>query len=212
MPAGHRPAPPTGTARVAIAGTVFTLPYLNVFWLRLTDDGTQIVGDLNSVIGTFLAAYNTNLVAQMGSCVAGGTATAEWITSPGNALESLQSVAFTPSGNTCVNDAAASWLIDWGISDRYRGGHPRSYMPGPNTAHITNGSQIDGTMRPSMATSAAAFLTAANAITHGHITKVELGTVAFSRANVWLTPPVFKPYTSSGIRLHLASQRRRIGA
>jgi hypothetical protein len=182
-----------------------------VFWLRLTDDGTQIVGDLNSVIASTLAAYNTDLIAQCATQVAGGQANAEWITSPGNALETIQSLTFVPSGNTAVNDAAACWLIDWGISDRYRGGHPRTYMPGPNTAHITNGSQIDGTMRPSMVTAANAFLTAVNAIVHGHITKVELGTVAFARANAWLTPPVFKPYTSAGIRQLLATQRRRIG-
>jgi len=210
MPVGARPEPPVDTVRVAISGTVFTHHWTNVFWLRFTRSGAATITDLNSIIDTMLASYNTQLVAKLGSNVAGGSAEASWITAVGVELNTVRSVTFAPSGNPSVEDASACAVMSNTISARYRGGHPRTYLPGPQAAHIVNGSTLDGTILPGFITNAAAFRNAVNAASSGAVTAVELGAVSFVNGGAWRTPPVFRPFTGSTIRATLGSQRRRI--
>jgi hypothetical protein len=212
MPTGTRPEPPVDTVRVAISGDVFTHPFTNVFWLRFTRAGAAVVNDLNTIIDGMLTAYDTNLVAKLGANVSGVTADASWITAVGTDLNTIRSHTVTPSGNPSVEDASACAVMSSVISARYRGGHPRTYLPGPQAAHIANGSTLDGTILPGFITSAAAFRNAVNALTAGAVTAVELGTVSFVRSGAWRVPPVFEPFTGSTIRATLGSQRRRITA
>jgi hypothetical protein len=211
MPTGARPAPPTGSARVAISGTIFTLPFTNVFWLSLVSS-TPAVADLNSIIDTMLASYNTRFGALMSTDV-GATisAVASWTTAPGLGIETIRTHALAPTGTATVPDAAACHVVNWTIAARYRGGHPRTYFPGVQSAHVTSGHLLDAAVLANWATASAGFLADVNAATHGSITTSTLGTVSFALHNAWRVPPVFEPYLGSGVRSILGTQRRRLG-
>jgi hypothetical protein len=210
MPVGPRPEPPVDSVRVAISGKIFTHLYINVFWLQLTRSGAATVNDLNTVVDAMLASYNTRLVSKLGQEVTGGEADASWITSAGNELNTVRNLTFTPGGNPAVPDASACYVMSSTISSRYRGGHPRNYLPGPQSGHVINGSTVVAAQLAVMVAAAAGFRNDVDALTAGAITAVQLGTVSFVTGGAWRTPPVFRPYTGSTVRSTIGSQRRRI--
>jgi hypothetical protein len=213
-----RPAPPVDTVRVAVSGTVFNHKWTNIFWLKVTTDGTRTVNDLASVLDTLLASFNTRFCAQMGSNL-GGTITAEgvWQTSSTNILDVVRTHAAVPSGIASVGDAAACYVVSWKLGLRYRGGKPRTYLASVPASSVTNGSDITSGELTAMAAAAVGFMADVNAATATHISAVQLGTVSFftnggseTLPPTYRTPPVFEPYTGSGIRTKLGTQRRRI--
>lgn len=210
MPVGHRPQPPVGTVRVALSGKILTHQWANVFYLRFTDDGTRTINDLDSILTAIGTNYSTDVLAQLSSSFTMTSITGVWITSVGNQLSDVKTVALTGGAGAAVADAAASIVVDWKISDYYRGGHPRSYVPGVVSGNVTNGSDLSGGYLTSLATGFGALRNHINALTATHVSQVEMGTVRFQSADAWLTPPVFRPYTSVSIRAKLGTQRRRI--
>jgi hypothetical protein len=101
-------------------------------------------------------------------------------------------------------------VINWAISAYYRGGKPRTYMPGVPQSVVTDGRTLSSAYRSALATDAASFITDVNAITHGGITAVQLGTVSFQVGKNWRTPPIFRPYVGASVRQIMGTQRRRL--
>lgn len=209
MPSGHRPAPPVGTARVAIQGHgAAGNPWVNIFWLDLTAT-SHVIADLKSVIDSMVASYATRLLPQVSSPYVQTGAKASWLYASGQSLEYVNSYNNAGTGTGTYATDATCTVIDWGISDYYRGGHPRTYLPGTLDAQLLLGRNLSSTYQSNVATGAAGFITDVNALTHGGITAVALGTVRFASGNAWLSPPVFRPYISAACRPVVGTQRRR---
>lgn len=212
MPSGHRPQPPVHSCRLAISGTRSTYPWTNVFYLELTDDGTQTSADLKTVIDAVMSSYNTNIIPQFPSTVQVSGAQAVWITGVGTALEYASSPSYTGTlSGTDVADNSLACVINWSINQYYRGGHPRTYHTGNTTTGVVNGSQVTAAHQSALAAAYTAWMNAVNALTATHISTVQLGTVSFARGNSWRSPPVFYKYQAAGVRQFLGTQRRRIG-
>lgn len=211
MPSGHRPAPPVGTARVAISGHgLGGNPWVNVFWLNLTAT-THVIADLKSVIDSMVAAYATRLGAFSTSNFIQTGAKASWLYASGNVLEYSGSYSNAGSHSGSNGPDAICSVINWSISDYYRGGHPRTYLPGPDTSDVLTGNSLASSFQSALATAANSFITDVNALTHGGISAAALGTVRFASANAWLSPPVFRAYNAANVRQKLGTQRRRYG-
>jgi len=210
MPTGSRPAPPAGTARVAIRGTILGHEWVNVFYLELTHTDPVTVDDLSALAD----AIDTEIAAHYPNAATTGMVISEiklvFIPTAGSELAFTKAVSHVGSGNAAINDAAACVVVNWVISDYYRGGHPRTYFAGADGTHVTNGSDLDSASRSGLAASANDFRNGLNAITTDNITAVQMGTVRFQSGGEWLSPPVFRPYTSVSVRTKLGSQRRRI--
>lgn len=211
-----RPAPPTDTVRLAVSGTIFGHKWVNVLWLAVTTSGARTINDLNTVIDGVLAAYAARFDAFPGGDVQGITGDASWQTSPTTQLATTRTHAF-PSSGSSIDDAAACIVISWKIGLRYRGGKPRTYLPGPTAAIVANGSDITTAAQASIIAAAGAFKNDVDALTGGAITAVQLGTVSWFTAGgsetvppTYRTPPIFVPYTGAGVSHKLGSQRRRI--
>jgi hypothetical protein len=182
-----------------------------VFWLKLTTSGA-LQADLDSVNASVATAANSSgLIPALGTQWVMTGSDATWIYSAGNSLESHYTNDFGGTGGTCIDNAATCAVVDWLIGRYYRGGHPRTYFGGIATASVTSGSVLGNPQSANIAAGAAAWLTAVNALTHGSISAVALGTVSFAQANAWRSPPVFEAYTGSKVRTHLGTQKRRIG-
>src|SRR6266550_814822 len=143
MPTGTRPAPPNGTARVAIHGQIFSHTTINVFWLDLTHSGTPDGGDFAEVVNDVLANYSGAFMGSLSRDFQVTGATGEWFLGTGNLSGFSAGAAVGSSDADAVQDAGASFVISWFIAASYRGGHPRTYLPGVDAAIVTNGSQID---------------------------------------------------------------------
>jgi hypothetical protein len=181
-----------------------------VFWLNLTAT-THVAADLGSIVDSLVASYNTNFFAHLSSECTLTQSKASWLYASNAVVEYTGAYSDVGGGAaTNATDAPAA-LINWGISDFYRGGHPRTYLPGVPSAQVQNANFVSTTLLSQLNTGAAAFLTAVNALTHGGISATALGTVRFASGNAWLSPPVFRAYGSGSCRSRLAIQKRRMG-
>jgi hypothetical protein len=181
-----------------------------VLWLSLTAT-THVAADLKSVIDAMLAAYVTRFGPYISSECTIAQAAASWLYASNSVLEYVGNNATAPTGAATNVTDAISAMINWSITDYYRGGHPRTYLPGIPSAQVTNANFLGSTYRANVNTGANGFLTDVNALTHGGISAVALGTVRFASGNAWLSPPVFKPYQAAGVRARVAVQKRRLG-
>jgi len=188
-----------------------TLPFTLVYYLKLTDDGSQTSADLKSVIDATVTAFHTRLTSELSSSVTVEDAKAVWITAAGEALEYEASYSLAFTASTEVPNAATCAVVNWAINQYYRGGHPRTYLPGVPTANIVGNNTLGPTYQSSLAAAATAWMNDVNALTATHITAVALGTVSYARGNAWRATPVFFAYKSAGVRTILGTQRRRLG-
>lgn len=210
MPTGPRPSPPGSTVRVAISGSVFATYWANVFWLELTESGTIDVSDLTTIADAISAAWNSHVAPVVTTNVFLTQVKVTHFDSGGTETQYVGTYSHEGTQTSQLHSCADCIVVDWFISAHYRGGHPRSYWPGPSDTDIDNGSTLHSTYRSSLASAAAAFLTAINAITSTHASAVAMGTVSFQHAGAWRTPPVFRPYIGSAIRPVLGIQKRRL--
>lgn len=104
--------------------------------------------------------------------------------------------------------------ISWSIAAAYRGGHPRTYMPGISTGYLTveGSNEMSTTAAVNLAT---AWTNLANDINGLFLDAdaLSMGTVSYFRNKVERTTPVFFAYRTANTRVNtrLASQRRRSG-
>jgi len=103
-----------------------------------------------------------------------------------------------------------SYLLNWAIAGTYRGGHPRTYLPGVSYTDTNADGTLVSTRRTALSTAAAGFLSDVNALSPTPFTSVQLGTVAFFRGHSALSPPPFKPFLSGTCNSRVATQRRRL--
>jgi hypothetical protein len=114
------------------------------------------------------------------------------------------------SGGGLTANAAA--VISWGILSSYRGGKPRTYIPGIGANALASARALSATFVASASAAAASFIDDVNALATGGITSVSLGTLHFFAAGVALAPPTFDPFVSARCQPRVCSQRRRLGA
>jgi hypothetical protein len=183
---------------------------LNIFWLNLAS-AAPAQADLDAIVDAVVAAYNTRFTGFIVSTATLTQATATWLDGVGTVLESTRAYGDVMTGGTGIDNLASCYVINWSIRDYYRGGKPRTYLPGVLQSVVTDGRTIAATPRANLAAAAVNFMNDVNALTHGGITSCHLGTVAFQRHNAWLTPPVFKQYQGASVRLVMGTQRRRLG-
>lgn len=209
-PSGHRPQPPVGTARVAISGHGDAgNPWVNVFWLDLTAT-THVAADLLNVLTSMANDYGTRFFPYISSVYELTGAKASWIYSAGQVVETSATFSGNGTGSATNCTDATCTLVNWSISDYYRGGHPRTYLPGTPEGQLTNGRNLSPTFASNVATAATDWISDVNALTHGGISAVALGTVRFASGNAWLAPPVFRPYNGATCNPIVATQRRRL--
>lgn len=211
VPPGHRPQQPVDTIRVALSGTQNTLPFTCILWLKVTTDGTKTSADLKTVVDAFVAAWFLRFKAQQSSAVTYTGVNAVWLTGVGTELTYINSFSDVCTGSTGVANTSSCIVVDWAINAYYRGGHPRTYLPGVILSSVVNASSLAAGYVSAIAAAAVLVISDTNALTATHILTTGLGTVSFASGNAWRVPPLFRPYTSASVRAVMGTQRRRLG-
>lgn len=182
-----------------------------MFWLNLTAT-THAVADLKNVVDAMVTAYVTRLFPYVQTSYVQTGAKASWLYGSGTSIEYTGSYSNAGSeGGSPLNDATC-FVINWSIPDYYRGGHPRTYLTGLGATIGSSGRIVNPTSQALLATAATNWISDVNALTHGGISAVALGTVRFQSGNAWLSPPVFRGYQSASVRSVMGTQRRRYSA
>lgn len=197
-----------GIVRVRVAGTVNGAPFNNLFHLQYTGVAPS-VANLNSLCSSVLSAWATNFSPLCPSSVVLAAADAQDLTNSSAASGTgTNATAGSRAGTAMPNSVAA--CVTWHINNRYRGGHPRTYLPAGVIADVTGGNRWTDAFVASAIAGATAFRTALNALSIGGIT-FKMVCLSYRRNKVALIPPV--PYTiQSEIVDHRPdTQRRRLG-
>lgn len=105
--------------------------------------------------------------------------------------------------------------VSWQIAPAYRGGKPRTYLPGipVNAVLTTASSQLSTTYANGLASFAHNFLTTMNSTTvpgsgSSHIT---MGAVSYYHGHAVRPTPIFNPFIGTHVHERIDSQRRRNG-
>jgi hypothetical protein len=115
------------------------------------------------------------------------------------------------AGTNAANNCSAG-IISWAASVYWRGGKPRTYLPGIPTGGTTNGNVLTATYQGTLQTAATNLRADINALTSGAITGTSFGFVSFRSGNVERVPPVFYTINSVKVHLRIGTIRRRLGA
>lgn len=213
VPIGERPNPPAGSCRIEISGTIAGINWANVLWTRFTPVTVPSQSDLDSLLLSIGNAYNSHFKAYRSSSVPTESCSALFYDSSGPALVSETPLVLNGTGAASVLPSNCCVVVSWRIAAHYRGGHPRTYLPGVPDAEAVTSRLLDTTYIANLAASANDFIAAINVLTHGSVTAVELGTVSFVTKKDWREPPIFRPYVAGGATVdqRIDSQRRRLG-
>lgn len=211
MPTGQRPQPPVGTCRLSHTWTYGGAPGATIWWLRFTSAGSPNAADLTSILTSIHTAYATRLRPVAPTDFSSGTITGVWIHSASFETVAADVQSWSGTGGAAgVKDAAICAVVDWLTGAYYRGGHPRSYLPFVMAADQSDNRNLTQTKVDNLQAAAALWLADVNALTHGDITKTELGTVSFQTGKEWRSPPIFRAYSGVKVRKMFGTQRRRI--
>lgn len=103
--------------------------------------------------------------------------------------------------------------VSWIIPRRYRGGHPRTYLPGIAQSQLAKpeGSALTALCISATGEAADNFLVAMNAYKTGTSNSVTMGSVQHSTARTPIAQPNFWPFLASKVGPRIDSQRRRSG-
>jgi len=210
MPTGPRPAPPAGTCRCSVSGLVQTHKWACIFWLNLTSANPQLA-DLTALASKISQAWATHISAIQAADTSMNNVLLVWTPTAGNEIVSSDSTSHPGTfPGTSAQYAGASYVINHRTGSYYRGGHPRSYVPGVPVGHIANGSTLTGTYPDDAAGAWAGFVDAIQTGPAGGITTSTCGTVRFQSKDAWLVPPTFVPWQSHSCRPTLGTIKARL--
>jgi hypothetical protein len=205
---------PDNTLRIAISGNfgAGTPNWANVFAARLTTSGSIAQVDLDSWTTSVQAAYKTRFAPRQSTAVAYVLAKTVLYTPGGGEL--ISNIAMTGTGSsagTLVSDLSACEVVSWLTTVYWRGGKPRTYIPGVVTTAVSASRVLTPGEVTALQTAGAGFRTDVNALAPASITGSSLGFNSFFTGNTLRAPPVFFPFTGATVHPRLGSQRRRLG-
>jgi hypothetical protein len=203
---------PDNSVRVSISGTLRGNNWANIFHAQLTTSSAISQADLDTWTAAFALAYENRFKSLLSSDTTVTLAKTVLYTPGGGELisSSVRSQAGTSANVSLVG--AVSKVVSWLSGVYWRGGKPRTYLPGTTAVEITAGTDtMTGAILTAMQTAAAGFRTDVNALTAGTITGTTLGFVSFRTGNAERVTPLFFAITGAKIHPHVGIQRRRDG-
>lgn len=204
------PLPPlTGAVKIVVKQTLQGVNVYNVLHALAGISGGFSSADLSALATTFRAAWVTNVIPQQNSALTLTDVTVTDLSST-TGLEASVTGSNTGSGAGGPLPASAAVCWSWKVAERYRGGHPRTYIGGIGTEQISNANTLLSTKVTAHAAAAAAIRTAVNNQTVGPTTW-RLGCISYYNAKALRPVPVFREFTSVSVDSRIDSQRRRLG-
>lgn len=185
--------------------------WANVHWLRLPAGATPTSAEMNALATFVGSAWGTNVVSKMSNNVLLTSCSLSLYGPSGDLYEGVAAFSLGGANATTVFPAQCAACISWATTRGYRGGHPRSYLPGVCVGMTTTVREFSGTFASSLAAGANTYRTNVNGYSTAPFTSVELGTISFVRDKEWLTPPVFMSYGAAHVDPRIDTQRRRLG-
>jgi len=199
--------------RVSVSGDFDGSNWANVFWVR--DGGTDnpSTGDLNDFAAAFLSLYGIGFDNFLSTSWHATGCDVIYYAPGGDQLGGSATQSHTGDVGGGVLPASVACVISWQVQQRYKGGHPRTYLSGIPISLIVSALDFDTTIIDDLAVAANTFLDDVNDLNIGNLGDNHLGTVSFVLRKAWRTPPVFRDFVPGGATVdsRIDTQRRRLG-
>lgn len=196
-------------------GAYLTTLWVNIFYVIYAGT-TPTDADLATAATSMRAAWLATLGASTCNTVTlSKTSIQDVSRNPGAYGENTTTAAGT-AGATGF-PANVSVCVSKKVARRYRGGHPRLYLPGVPSTYSADGRSIVGGSLTALNANVAAWRTQINAITTASTGALTLANVGYYYTPVPHQPPVLRPspiveaVVSCSVNSRLDSQRRRLG-
>ena len=182
----------------------------NVLHGKWADNLNHNATAMASIVSTFRTTWSTNFGAKINN---GWTMTSFAAQSlGGDGLLSVNSTTVACSNSGAGLPPGVSIGLTWQSGATWRGGKPRTYVPGIPSADLAaaNGSALAAGIASAWQTAGAAVLTAMNALLDGGVS-FQLGFPSYYTKYTLRSTPVFFPFTGCVVHGRIDSQRRRNG-
>lgn len=194
--------------RVGFSGTINTSPFMVGVHLQYTGASLDTTG-LNAMCSTWAGLWDTAFKNMYPNGTALRTVEAWDLTSPAGAYGSANTnFAGTLVGGGLANSAAL--CISWKVNYRWRGGHPRSYLPPPTSAETSGGNKWSVAFQSTAQTQARLFRTSMNASASGGTTFKMVCVKYYEDKQLLVTPKVLL-IADALVHDRIDTQRRRLG-
>lgn len=212
------PPLPNGTAELVIKGLNQDLPWAVVQHAKAVLVGTPTAADAGVLAqrwhtgwaGQICGVQNDQITLESVECTL-------WH-SDGLTVDAAYSNPVAGEDTGVPLDASACVLVSLRVDERWKGGHPRSYIPGVSQDRLDGVSRYTGATVTDYQDAFDAYLAYVNGASSTHIDSAYLAAVrrfadrgSLAVPKVYLDPPEVLRVTSGVVRSHVASQRRRLG-
>lgn len=198
-----------GVVKLIFKGTNQNQPWVNTFHIR-GGVGNYSSSEMEALATAMHSAYFNAFIPQLNAQTVLLTTQAIDLTS----RQSYVGVEDIPHAGTATATQfpalQVAYCISWLIVDRYRGGHPRMYLPAASVADFTGGRTLTGAKQGQLQNAASGFLTAVSDLTVGG--QVWEGVaVRYWSHQILQDPPLQRPIISSAVHTRIDTMRRRLG-
>jgi hypothetical protein len=192
-----------------VLGTYDGTNWANIFHANFV--GSDNVSDLHALLVQLDTFYDTEFMPlQKNSSSHLSSVLTDLTSDTSPRVTSTPAVVGSITGPGLAANAAVG--LSWPILRRYRGGHPRTYLPGVGQDVLVNAHQLQPASITAYQAAAEAFLTDVNAADSGTITQCNLGSLSYHVGGAVRTVPVFDKFVGGAIvHSRLDTQRRRLG-
>jgi hypothetical protein len=202
------PAVP-GTIRLNFKGTQNNTPWQNTVYLNgFSSQPTS--GDLTTLAGGAASAWASSFAALMPTHVSLVVTEAIDVSSNTGASGTDSTARVGTRVGTGIMSNGTAMAISEKVTMRWRGGHPRIYLPAPYASDTQTGRSLAAAFLPLLNTSADAFRVSLNALSIGG-TALKLVAVRYYANHVLLTSPMVLTVVDMVVKSRLDTQRRRLG-
>lgn len=198
-----------GVMRVAYEGHIGTHDWVNVFHARFDDIGPMAVGDAALFAEAFEAAWS-DVKGTIPNEVSLDRVVVDDLTNDtgDRAIQSSTQVGTNGAGS--LAPISCGPLINWAISRRYRGGHPRTYSPGVLESAVDEFGVLDASYRAGVTSQWRAWKTAVESATVFGPVPIKLACVHYMKNNALQAVPTVDNLGDPQCSAIIGTQRRRV--
>lgn len=193
-------------------GNIGGQPWANIFYVQTDTPGITTSAGVVDMLEAFRDAWST---ADMNDALHSSYHVTQLNgivqTGPSSAVQGQVSASITGGAGGTALPANECYVLSWLSEAFWRGGKPRTYVPGLTTGNIDTNHSLADSDKAVLISRAQTFLTTVNAITTPAVDETTMGFVSFQSGGAWRSPALFFPYNDVTVHDRLGTQRRRLG-
>jgi len=156
-------------------------------------------------------AYQTSLFTEVGTNTSLERVIVNWYGAQPSQVTGIHEAHSLGTGSAATEVDSLAAVVSWSFPATWRGGKPRTYIPGVPSNSFTGTNRLSATYIAALLTDAGTFISNMNGITVTPFGAVVFALQSFFSGNVARTPPVMFPITGAQVHPRINSQRRRLG-